>query len=396
VNIHPNGGLWQVEKQLNDFDRLARLPVPVALPGSLTAARAGLAKLALTKDELTAEAKKVDPNPTEAQKESGNYKKGRVEWKGLPLVIETAKGQVRKGKNYETLLKDHYGYVAGTTSDADTDPIDVFLCEDNLDSEIIFIVNQRKKDGGFDEHKCILGCISEAQARDVYLRNYSPGWKGLGSITAITLDHFKWWLENADTSKEVLNGYFAARENLKQKKTAADHGMNEYDCPYCGGTAYPGDPDTGTLFRGSGKCTACGKGFSIVGLKLKPRVKVAEGDVFTVACDLDGTLAHAEEPFNPKTIGEPRKNALKAMTAFRKAGARLIIFTVRGDTELVKGWLEKHKIPFDYINENPDQPPDSSGKVFAHLYWDDRGVNAKDDDSWEEVLELIEEATKEA
>lgn len=123
-----------------------------------------------------------------------------------------------------------------------------------------------------------------------------------------------------------------------------------------------------------------------------PITKRAESEVFTVACDLDGTLAKKEVPFDPLSIGKPRKNALKAMTAFREAGARLIIFTVRGNTELVKAWLAQHKIPYDYINENPDQPEDGSGKVIADLYWDDRAVNAEDDDSWEEVLALIEAA----
>ncbi len=45
----------------------------------------------------------------------------------------------------------------------------------------------------------------------------------------------------------------------------------EYDCPKCGGTAYNGDPKTGTQFRGGGACADCGHQFSIVGMKLKPR-----------------------------------------------------------------------------------------------------------------------------
>src|SRR4029077_11440652 len=92
----------------------------------------------------------------------------------------------------------------------------------------------------------------------------------------------------------------------------------------------------------------------------------------------DGTLAEEEKPFNAKTIGKPRKKAKKYMLAFHKAGARLIIFTVRGDVALVKRWAKQHDIPYHYVNENPDQPPNSSGKVFCHAYWDDRGWNALD------------------
>jgi ribosomal protein S18 acetylase RimI-like enzyme len=99
---------------------------------------------------------------------------------------------------------------------------------------------------------------------------------------------------------------------------------------------------------------------------------------YTVAVDLDGTLAEKEEPFNPKTIGPPRKRAKHYLSLFREAGARIIIFTVRGDSAMVKAWLDKHELPYDFVNENPDQPEGASGKVLADAYWDDRAFNAED------------------
>jgi hypothetical protein len=112
---------------------------------------------------------------------------------------------------------------------------------------------------------------------------------------------------------------------------------------------------------------------------------------FTIAVDLDGTLAEKEEPFNAETIGKPRPKARSWMRKFHKAGARLIVFTVRGSTALVRDWLNENSIPFDYINENPDQPPDSSGKVFADVYWDDKAINAAGplDESGPELLALV-------
>lgn len=47
-------------------------------------------------------------------------------------------------------------------------------------------------------------------------------------------------------------------------------GVYEYKCPMCGGKAYNGDPETGTQFRGSGKCHDCGGGFALVAMNLKP------------------------------------------------------------------------------------------------------------------------------
>lgn len=103
----------------------------------------------------------------------------------------------------------------------------------------------------------------------------------------------------------------------------------------------------------------------------------------TVAVDFDGTLA---EETNFPDIGEPREGAREAMKRLRESGARIIIFTVRGKKyeKDIREWLEHHEILFDYINENPDQPKDSSGKIVADVYIDDRAVNARRD--WDEII----------
>jgi acylphosphatase len=110
---------------------------------------------------------------------------------------------------------------------------------------------------------------------------------------------------------------------------------------------------------------------------------------FTVAVDLDGTLAEKEEPFDPRTIGPVRERTRLYVEKLHRAGARIIVWTVRGDRELVADWLEENDVPYDHINENPDQPEDSSGKVLADVYWDDRGFNAVDpDEHGPRILEM--------
>lgn len=47
------------------------------------------------------------------------------------------------------------------------------------------------------------GFISERKAREAYLASYSPGWKGLRSITAMTVGQFLEWLEKGDTRKPL-------------------------------------------------------------------------------------------------------------------------------------------------------------------------------------------------
>jgi hypothetical protein len=107
----------------------------------------------------------------------------------------------------------------------------------------------------------------------------------------------------------------------------------------------------------------------------------------TVAVDLDGTLAKAPKKFDPKKIEAPRPGAKDAMEEFRRKGYRIVINTVRGDTALIKQWLEEHEIAYDHINENPDQPKDSSNKIIADVMIDDRGVDARP--AWRRIVEQV-------
>jgi len=107
----------------------------------------------------------------------------------------------------------------------------------------------------------------------------------------------------------------------------------------------------------------------------------------TVAIDLDGTIATMYKKFDAKSIPKPRPGVQKALKEFQRLGYRIIIFTVRGDKKLIGDYLHKHDLPYDYINENPDQPPYSSGKVTADVYVDDRGISALP--SWDKIQKQV-------
>ncbi|KFH24278.1 hypothetical protein IB61_11490 [Brucella abortus LMN2] len=71
------------------------------------------------------------PEPTQAQKEAGNYAKGHVRLGGMDLSIENPAGSQRKGvdangKAWSTTMQSHYGYIKGTVG-RDKDHIDVFV-----------------------------------------------------------------------------------------------------------------------------------------------------------------------------------------------------------------------------------------------------------------------------
>ena len=119
----------------------------------------------------------TDINPTEAQKEAGNYKKGHVRVGTFDISIEQPKGSVRSGvdangKKWETTMQNTYGYIRGTEG-VDGDHIDVFLSDDidGWNGRKAFVVDQYNEDGSFDEHKVMLGFNEAADAETAYFAN---------------------------------------------------------------------------------------------------------------------------------------------------------------------------------------------------------------------------------
>lgn len=157
------------------------------------------------------------PKPTEKQKESGNYKKHHIRVQGLDIAIENPKGSQRIGVDesnsnetikvlWEVTMPAHYGYIKKTEG-ADGDKVDIYVGPEE-ESELVFIVDQQNPNNNeFDEHKCIMGCLSMTQAKELYIDGFSDG-KGKDRIKAITpvyMDDFKKWLETGDTSKPYSN-----------------------------------------------------------------------------------------------------------------------------------------------------------------------------------------------
>lgn len=156
------------------------------------------------------------PQPTEAQKDAGNYAKGHVTIGGLDIAIENPEGSKRRPE-WPT-LKSHYGYFKRSEG-KDGDQVDVFVKPGTTEdySGPVFVVDQTNKDGKFDEHKVLIGWNDGAAARAGYLENYTPGWTGLGAMRKFSLGEFKLWLKSGNTKKPVaLQG-----KKLASKSAAA-------------------------------------------------------------------------------------------------------------------------------------------------------------------------------
>ena len=179
-------------------------------------------------DRKTEEAK-VDTNPTEAQKEAGNYKKGHIKIDGLDITIEQPKGSIRRGtdangKQWESEMHNTYGYIRGTES-VDGDHIDIFL-SDNPTEGKVFVVDQVNKDGSFDEHKVMYGFSDVESARQAYLSNYEEGWQGLGNITEVSKEEFKKWIDSSKRKTKPFAEYKSVKtqdDTQAQKLTEIPH-----------------------------------------------------------------------------------------------------------------------------------------------------------------------------
>ena len=163
---------------------------------------------------LAAAEKETNTEPTEAQKEAGNYKKGHVKIDGYDVTIENPKGSVRRGtdasgKQWEQEMQNTYGYIRGTEG-VDGDHIDVFFSEDPSQGDV-FVVDQLNKDGSFDEHKVMYGFPDIESARKAYLSNYEDGWQGLGAITPVSKEEFKKWIDSSHRKTKPFSEYSSVK-----------------------------------------------------------------------------------------------------------------------------------------------------------------------------------------
>lgn len=174
-------------------------------------------------------------NPSDAQKESGNYKKGHIKFGGYDYTIENPKGSTRSGKDadgkeWKVTMHDTYGYIRGKFG-KDGDHLDMFINDkadlDNWNGDV-FVVDQVNPDGSFDEHKVMYGYDSMDDAKKAYLANYSDGWQGLGNITGASKDEFDKWLDTSNRKLKPFADYAKVKFSLKDEKTLAGvHNISE-------------------------------------------------------------------------------------------------------------------------------------------------------------------------
>ena len=180
----------------------------------------------------------TEPNPSEAQKKAGNYKKGHLSFGGYDFTVETPKGTTRSGKDeqgkpWSVTMHDTYGYILGKIG-VDGDHIDMFINDaadlDTFDGNVYVVDQVNPETGEFDEHKVMFGYPSEEAATEAYLANYSKGWKGLGKVTSVPKATFDKWLESSDRKTKPFADYAMIQHEEAKKAKQANEAL-PFDAP---------------------------------------------------------------------------------------------------------------------------------------------------------------------
>ena len=172
----------------------------------------------------------VNTEPTEAQKEAGNYKKGHVQVGTFDITIEQPQGSVRKGtdangKQWKSKMHNTYGYFRGTEG-VDGDHIDVFLSNDidGWNGRKVYVVDQYNPDGTFDEHKVMLGFNDMDEAKSDYLANYEKGWEDGRRIVVSTtnLEYFEKWIDSSHRKTKPFAEYAGVKKETVASSPAKE------------------------------------------------------------------------------------------------------------------------------------------------------------------------------
>ena len=170
-----------------------------------------------TPAEIQAQREQTETNPTEAQKEAGNYRKGHIKVDGYDIVLENPKGTTRSGKDangkeWSITMKHDYGYIRGTKG-TDGDHIDVYL-SDNPTAGNVYVVDQiDQQTGDFDEHKVMYGFNSMEEAVQAYRDQYEDGWK-VGTVTEVSREEFKKWVDSSVRKTKPFAEYKSVKSEM--------------------------------------------------------------------------------------------------------------------------------------------------------------------------------------
>lgn len=189
----------------------------------------------LTAKEIRQAARETERNPDKMQRKLGNYKKGKVNYRGMRIRIENEKGSLRAEKDRFGVTRGvkmpaPYGYINGVLG-ADGMQMDCYLGK-HPESPTVWVIDQDKfdasgEDKGFDEHKVMLCYAKAKRAIKDYLKSHYDGLghERLSAMTQLSYDELKRWFAKGDLKRPISEqgvGHVVARRGVGGGVTKAD------------------------------------------------------------------------------------------------------------------------------------------------------------------------------
>lgn len=131
-----------------------------------------------------------------------------VDFHGVEISVEFDVGETKRGVGqygevWTNTYKHAYGEIPNSRSLADGDGVDVLLGPDEK-AKMVFVVHQNRRDGSYDEDKCLLQFRTRESAIQAY-RDQAPVWGLVDEevqVDEMTVDQF-------------LSGYLASNRKMR-------------------------------------------------------------------------------------------------------------------------------------------------------------------------------------
>lgn len=95
----------------------------------------------------------------------------------------------------------------------------------------------------------------------------------------------------------------------------------------------------------------------------------------TAVVDFDNTISGYDKWRGDDVFGPIVPYAKEALDELREWGWRVVVFTTRGNTPVVRKWLDANGLHWCELNSTKHNPPGTSHKPIGKVYFDDRDAH---------------------
>lgn len=175
------------------------MPISIENPAGSIRTNVDLAKV----KELANAAPSPDGSNRAAVNLLAHHAQGNAEAvSGIGKMLKAKHPEISKGQPWANKMQANYGRFKGTVG-KDGEHIDAYVKPGTPTEHKgnVYVINQKKADGSFDEHKAMVGYGSQEEAVAAYSKHYDiPSAKLIHSVAAMPWPAFKIWARSGNHS----------------------------------------------------------------------------------------------------------------------------------------------------------------------------------------------------